>query len=266
MEITYLLRRDRWLTIGGLAIVVVIAGAYVLHGAGMGMSALDMTRMAREMEMPQPAWTLEYAALMFAMWWLMMAAMMLPSATPVLLLVAALNRKASPGRRPYGATALFAAGYLVAWAGFSVVAVAAQAGLTANGSLASMLHVGDGALAGANAARGGVVAVDAGQARVPSALPFAGALPRGATTPRRIRRARDGGGARRVLRRLLLVDDGAAVRRRHHEPVLDRRARVVRARRESASRRRAGRAYRRSDPRRRRRCIARLGRLSRLKA
>ena len=149
VEIAYLLRQDRWLTIGGLAIVVAVTGAYVLHGAGMGMSALDMTRMARDMEMPQSTWTLQYVTLMFAMWWLMMAAMMLPSATPVLLLVAALNRKASPGRRPYGATALFAGGYLVAWAGFSAAAVAAQAWLTANGSLSSMLHVGGGALAGA---------------------------------------------------------------------------------------------------------------------
>ena len=149
VEIAYLLRQDRWLTIGGLAIVVAVTGAYVLHGAGMGMSALDMTRMARDMEMPQSTWTLQYATLMFAMWWLMMAAMMLPSATPVLLLVAALNRRASPDRRPYGATALFAGGYLVAWAGFSAAAVAAQAWLTANGSLSSMLHVGGGALAGA---------------------------------------------------------------------------------------------------------------------
>jgi len=100
------------------------------------------------MEMPQPAWTLQYATLMFAMWWLMMTAMMLPSATPVLLLVAALNRKASPGRKPYGATASFALGYLAAWAGFSVAAVAVQAWLTANGSLSSMLNVGHGALAG----------------------------------------------------------------------------------------------------------------------
>jgi len=135
MEITRLLRRDRWLTIGGLAIM--ITGAYILHGAGMGMSALDMTRMARDMEMPHRTWTLQYAALMFAMWWLMMAAMMLPSATPVLLLVAALDRKASPGRRPYGATALFAGGYLVAWAGFSVAAVSVQAWLTASGALSS---------------------------------------------------------------------------------------------------------------------------------
>ena len=148
MELTYLLRRDRWLTIGGLALVVAITSAYVLRGVGMDMSALDTTRMARDMEMAQPEWTLGYAGLMFAMWWLMMTAMMLPSATPVLLLVAALNRRASPGRQPYGATALFAAGYLVAWAGFSVVAVAAQAWLTAHGILTSMLHVGGGALAG----------------------------------------------------------------------------------------------------------------------
>ena len=126
MELTYILRRDRWLTIAGLALVVALTGAYVLRGAGMDMSALDMTRMARDMQMPQPDWTFRYAVLMFAMWWLMMTAMMLPSATPMLLLVAALNRRVSPGRQPYGATALFAAGYLVAWAGFSIVAVAAQ--------------------------------------------------------------------------------------------------------------------------------------------
>ena len=148
MELTYLLRRDRWLTIGGLALVVAVSGAYVLRGAGMDMSALDMTRMARDMQMPQPEWTFRFAVLMFAMWWLMMTAMMLPSATPMLLLVAALNRRASPGRQPYGATALFAAGYLVAWAGFSIVAVAAQVWLTAQGTLSSMLHVGGGAFAG----------------------------------------------------------------------------------------------------------------------
>jgi predicted metal-binding membrane protein len=147
LELTDLLRRDRWLTIGGLALVVAVTSVYLLRGAGMDTSALDMTRMARDMRMPQPEWTLRYAALMFAMWWLMMTAMMLPSATPVLLLVAALNRRASPGRPPYGATALFAAGYLLAWAGFSLAAVAAQAWLTAQGSLSSMLHVGGGALA-----------------------------------------------------------------------------------------------------------------------
>jgi len=35
MEIAYLLRRDRWLTIGSLGLVVAITSAYALHGAGM---------------------------------------------------------------------------------------------------------------------------------------------------------------------------------------------------------------------------------------
>ncbi len=126
MELASLLRRDGWLTIAGLMLVLVISSVYVLQGTGMEMSALDMTRMPRDMAMPQPAWTLHYAALMFAMWWLMMTAMMLPSATPVLLLPTALNRRAAPDRRPYGATALFTCGYLAAWAGFSAVAVAVQ--------------------------------------------------------------------------------------------------------------------------------------------
>ena len=147
MDLAAILRRDRWLTLGGLALVVAVSSGYILHGAGMHMGALDMTRMARDMEMEQPEWTLGYAALMFAMWWVMMTAMMLPSATPMLLLVASLNRKARPGRPPYGATALFAAGYLAAWAVFSLVAVAAQALLTAHDRLSSMLHVGGGALA-----------------------------------------------------------------------------------------------------------------------
>ena len=146
MELASLLRRDRWLTIVGLMRVLVIAGGDVLHGAGMEMSARDMTRMPRDMAMPQPAWTLRYAALMFAMWWLL-TAMMLPSATPVLLLAAALNRRAP--RSP----AVWRDGAIRVWllrrlGGFSAVAVAVQAWLSANGSLSSMLHVGEGALAG----------------------------------------------------------------------------------------------------------------------
>ncbi len=38
-----MVQRDRLIVIGGLAAVVVIAWIYVLIGAGMGMSALDMT-------------------------------------------------------------------------------------------------------------------------------------------------------------------------------------------------------------------------------
>lgn len=136
--------------IGALALVVALAWAHLVAGAGMDMSATAMTRMyGQAMDMPPIVWTAGYVLLMFWMWWIMMAAMMLPSATSVLLLVAALNRNAEPSRLPYGSTGFFAAGYLLAWAGFSAIAVAAQWALTASGAVSEMMQVTNGKLAGA---------------------------------------------------------------------------------------------------------------------
>jgi predicted metal-binding membrane protein len=74
------------------------------------------------MMMEPAAWTAGYAGLMFAMWWVMMAAMMLPSAAPILLLFALVNRAERAGNRPYVPTGIFAAGYLAARGGFSALA------------------------------------------------------------------------------------------------------------------------------------------------
>lgn len=136
-----LLRRDRWLVAGGLVLVAGLAWAWLLAGAGMDMTAFEMTRHS-QMDMPwtQPApWSAGYAVLMFSMWWVMMAAMMLPSATPVILLAAALNRRAEPGSMPFGGAAWFALGYLLAWAGFSAAAVLVQWLLQRQGLLSGML-------------------------------------------------------------------------------------------------------------------------------
>ena len=149
MTLDHLLQRDRRLVACGLALIVAIAWASLLSGAGTGMSALDLTAMSREMRMDQPTWTLGYAAVMFAMWWIMMVAMMLPSVTPVLLLAAALNRKARPGRNPFGAVACFAFGYLGVWAFFGLLAVAAQWSLTQAGLFSAMMHVTSEKVAGA---------------------------------------------------------------------------------------------------------------------
>jgi predicted metal-binding membrane protein len=79
------------------------------------------------MAMMTPAvWTPGYAVLMFFMWWIMMVAMMLPSAAPMILLFATINRRQYETGRPHVATSIFAAGYLVVWAGFSLVAVTLQ--------------------------------------------------------------------------------------------------------------------------------------------
>ena len=63
------LRRDRLIVAGGVVLVVLLAWAYLIAGAGMdtGMAGMVME--------PMP-WTPGYALLMFAMWWIMMVAMM----------------------------------------------------------------------------------------------------------------------------------------------------------------------------------------------
>lgn len=141
MSLETLLRRDRWLALAALGLLLLLAWGYVLSGAGMGMDAWDMTRMPSAFGLaPRPqAWSWGYALLMLAMWWSMMLAMMLPSAAPVLLLVAALNRRAQPGRQPFGSCAGFVAGYLLAWGGFSLLAVLLQWLLMRQGLLTAML-------------------------------------------------------------------------------------------------------------------------------
>jgi predicted metal-binding membrane protein len=161
-----LLKRDRLIVIGGLVSVIVLAWAYILLGAGMGMSALEMTAMSQggratmEMAPPQPAseaaggasmmdmamaamqpmaWTPGYAVLMFFMWWIMMVAMMLPSAAPMILLFASVNRKQQARGAPFVPTGIFALGYLAVWAGFSLVAVALQWALEQTALLSSAM-------------------------------------------------------------------------------------------------------------------------------
>ena len=170
------LRRDRLVVITALGAVIVAAWAYILAGAGIGMSAFEMTALSRapggmmatgedapgmgagdvpEMAMGEDApgamsemamaamapaaWTPGYAVLMFFMWWIMMMAMMLPSAAPMILLFAMINRKQREKGAPYVPTGIFAAGYLLVWGAFSLVAVTAQWGLERSGLLSSMM-------------------------------------------------------------------------------------------------------------------------------
>ena len=116
-----ILRRDRMLVAVALAVLVALCWAYLLAGAGMSMHEMDGMLMPMRME----PWTLHYAVIVFVMWSVMMAAMMLPSATPMLLLFARVQRNG--GDRASGvATASFAAGYLLVWGAFSVAATALQ--------------------------------------------------------------------------------------------------------------------------------------------
>lgn len=155
-----LLRRDRIVVLTLLLAVMAASWAYVLTGAGMGMSAFEMTRMSAMdgamggMAMAPSAWSPGYAVVMFFMWWIMMIAMMLPGATPMILLFAAINRRQREKGNPHVPTTLFTASYLVAWAGFSLVATAAhwffdQAGLLSPGMVVTGQILGAGLLVAA---------------------------------------------------------------------------------------------------------------------
>ena len=144
------LKRDRLIVIGGLGAVVVLAWVYILVGAGMGKTAFEMTAMSNNMPMMmQPvAWTPTYAVMMFFMWWVMMIAMMIPSASPMILLFATINRKQREKGAPFVPTGLFAAGYIVAWGGFSLLATGLQWGLERLEIMSAMMVATSGLFAG----------------------------------------------------------------------------------------------------------------------
>ena len=85
-DLESVLRRDRLVVVIALVAVIVLSWAYVLAGAGMGMSAFKMTRMtgggvAMDGMMVSGSWTAGYAVVIFLMWWVMMLGMMLASTT-----------------------------------------------------------------------------------------------------------------------------------------------------------------------------------------
>jgi predicted metal-binding membrane protein len=135
------LRHDRLIVAIGIATVVAFSWSYLLAGAGIDMSMADMP-----MD-PEP-WSPAQALLMFAMWWVMMVAMMVPSAAPMVLLFAAIKRKQATTDSPVIASWLFLAGYLVIWAGFSLVAVSVQWALEQSGLLSGMMASTSNLLAG----------------------------------------------------------------------------------------------------------------------
>ena len=118
------LTRDRLVILAALAAVVALAWSYLAYLV-VAQPAMDMDAIAMA-AMPSPVWDARYFAATLAMWMVMMVGMMLPSAAPAVLLFDALQMRGDPGGRGRRATALFAAGYVLAWAAFSVLATTAQ--------------------------------------------------------------------------------------------------------------------------------------------
>ncbi|HXR05108.1 MAG TPA: DUF2182 domain-containing protein [Verrucomicrobiae bacterium] len=117
-----LLRRDRWLVGGALAVTIALCWAWIvpmardMYGAMTGPAAWMMT----------DRWDFAHLSLLFAMWVVMMAGMMLPSAAPTLFLYAGVIRKSPEGERAPAHVYAFLGGYLLVWTAFSLVACVLQ--------------------------------------------------------------------------------------------------------------------------------------------
>ena len=121
--------RDRLVIWSCVALVTVLAWAYLVHLDREMASSMAHDRMMAEMgmamDMPRTKADVFFT---FAMWAVMMVGMMAGAAAPMLLLFAG----AQAGRgsaRTVAAVPIFGLGYLTVWIGFSAVATLAQEAL-----------------------------------------------------------------------------------------------------------------------------------------
>ncbi|AMY12501.1 putative metal-binding integral membrane protein [Luteitalea pratensis] len=123
------LRYDRAPDVVVLVLVPVFCWLWIgvmardMYGSMTGASAWMMTA----------DWDVPHLLLLWAMWIVMMAGMMLPSASPLVLLYGASARRSAHGTAGRQIYAL-AAGYLLVWTVFSLVATALQRGSRCSGS------------------------------------------------------------------------------------------------------------------------------------
>ena len=158
-----LLRRDRQVVLAALLALAALAWGYLFWlaghmGAGLSSGAMaDMAMPVMDMGSASTVapWPAKDVLLAFIMWTVMMVGMMTPSVAPVILLYARVARHAASDGKPFAATGWFAAGYFLAWTGFSILAATAQVALRGAALLTPML-------ASASDAMGGVILIVAG--------------------------------------------------------------------------------------------------------
>lgn len=125
-----LVQQDRAVVLFGVALIAAVTWAYTIHVAA--------TRSDFAVPMVQP-WGMMEVTTMFVMWTVMMVAMMLPSAAPMILMFAGIQRRRRRTGRPWAPVALFTAAYIVLWTGFSLLATITNWALHQGGVLTSMM-------------------------------------------------------------------------------------------------------------------------------
>ena len=137
-----ILKKDRALVLAGIVAVTALAWAYLFYLAWDMRQDMSAGSMPGEMGLAMTqvrAWTGVDFLLMFLMWAVMMTAMMVPTAAPMILTFAMINRKRQEQQEPYVPTVVFLLGYLVVWSAFAGAATAAQWGLNAAALLSPMM-------------------------------------------------------------------------------------------------------------------------------
>jgi predicted metal-binding membrane protein len=127
--------RGRLLAVGGFGAIIALSWLYLVRMAGMmhpGMASMAMSAMP-------PTLTTQFLAA-FVMWSVMMVAMMLPTALPAATVFANLARRRAAHTGKAAPVGVFAAGYIAAWIGYSVVLAAGQVALTRAALLTPMLQ------------------------------------------------------------------------------------------------------------------------------
>jgi predicted metal-binding membrane protein len=118
------LQRDRLFVVAGLVVITIVSWGYLFFDAWR-MSQLGACCQAL-LHPSLDHWPIGDLARMAIMWSVMMAAMMVPSAAPMVLTFAALNRQRKSQDRPFVPTGMFLLGYLLVWTGFSVIVTLIQ--------------------------------------------------------------------------------------------------------------------------------------------
>jgi predicted metal-binding membrane protein len=151
-KIERVLAQDRRFVVLALLFLSALAWAYLVVMArqmaagdmalmGMGaLSAMPGSDMMGAMTAAQMPWSLLTFLLMFLMWSVMMIGMMIPSAAPMILLFARVQRRKLADQAPTTRIAAFTVGYLVIWILFSLIATGLQWALTEFRLLSPMME------------------------------------------------------------------------------------------------------------------------------
>ena len=132
-----IVKRDRLVVSLGLVAIVALSWAYTVNLA-RSMGDMGAGGMAMSMAHTNP-WSAGDIGAQFVMWTVMMIAMMVPSAAPMILVFATVNRRRQQQGDPYVPTLFFLLGYLLLWTAFAVLATLGQWGLHQAALLSSMM-------------------------------------------------------------------------------------------------------------------------------